>query len=48
MLSIYKIWTAATTQAQWTQKLEDYIMAKQPSSHHELEGLIQEYFARKK
>ena len=48
MLSIYKIWTAATTQAQWNQKLEDYVMARKPSSHHELEAIIEEYFTNTK
>jgi hypothetical protein len=48
MLSIYKIWAAATTQKQWTQQLEDYIMSKKPSTHQELETIIQEYFDKQK
>ena len=47
MLSIYKIWTAATTQAQWTLDLENYIMAHKPTTHHELETLINQYHNQK-
>ena len=48
MLSLYKIWAAANLQENWTYELENFILAKLPQTHEDLERAIQEYQSNKK
>lgn len=43
MVTQFKLWAAAYLSDTWSQRLEQYIVSKNPQTHAELEQVISEF-----